>query len=340
MSTVIFQIKKGAPTSYTISQREVMAEKPETGEFKYIGYYRGQDTIFVEDIDNSDLRPTKVPPFTFNPTRNKCELRFDDRDKALYTYIMSHPNYEKTYELYSEEIESEKTLGKANAIEKAFEYIKESDALKIRALGLAVLGLSTYNKPVSTISAKLKDKAINKPKEIILACEDELFENRFIASLALCSGIVKTNNTMTAIVWADNNGRLINIATGEDFITKFAKHLGEKNPENQSLLQELGTRLALNKKEKTSRSAEADEIAKLKAQLAAANLDKEIAEGKLLKEEKQVEKQVNTEPTPEDLALMELRGFYKEVLGKNVPFRYQNDADWMHKKIDVAQKEN
>ena len=83
-----------------------------------------------------------------------------------------------------------------------------------------------------------------------------------------------------------------------------------------------------------------DEIAKLKAQLAAANLDKEIAEGKLLKEEKQVEKQVKTEPTPEDLALMELRGFYKEVLGKNVPFRYQNDADWMHKKIDVAQKEN
>lgn len=331
MSIVIFQIKEGAPTSVSLSQKGVMAKRPDTGQLKYIGYYKGQDSIFVEDINNKDLQESEVPPFVLNQSRNKCELRFDDGDTQLYKYLTSRPGYGSFYELYSEAIESQRKLGKAEAIEKALELIKESDELKIRALGLAVLGVNAYNQNLIIIKSDLKEKAINSPNEVIKACEDELFENKFIASLALCSGIVETNSTMTAIVWADNKGRLINIATGEDFITKFAKHLSEKNPENQSLLQELGTRLELSKKAKSTKSKEADEIAKLKEQLAQAQMEKEIAEGKLAKVSSSEEIE---EPSLEQLAILELREKYKEVVGKNAPFTYHNNIEWMQAKID------
>lgn len=335
MSIVVFDYKKAAPTSFHLKQKEVMAIKPGTDELKFIGYYKGQKSIFTEEVleKNKDLKPSVVPDFVLNPTRNKCELRFDDADKALLNYMKTHPDYNKRYEMYSEEIESEKLLSKTESIEKALDYVRESDELKIRALGLAVLGLSSYNKAPSIIKAQLKEKAINKPKEVITACEDDLYENKFIASLALCSGIVKTNNTMTAIVWADNNGRLLNIATGEDFITKFAKHISEKSPESQSLLQEIGKRLDLTKKEKSAKTKEAQRIADLEAKLAQMQEDLEISQSKEAKKEVDEE-----ELTLEKLAIVELREKYKEVIGKNAPFTHNNNIEWMQQKIDEKEE--
>lgn len=328
MGIVTFQIKEGSPNSYHLPQTEVMAVHPKTNQLKHIGYFRGQNSIFLEDINNKDLKPSKVPDFVFNPERNKCELRFNDKDTALMSYIESHPFFiNGVYERYSEEIENYKNLEKAEYIEEALSYVNESDDLKIQALGLSVLGIDeAYKKTPGTIKSLLKTKSISDPKQIINAYKDELFENKFIASLALCSGIVETNNTMTAIVWGDNKGRLINIATGEDFITKFAKHLSEKSPESQALLQELGTRLELSKKAKSNQNKEADEIAELKAKLANAEMEREIAEKKLAGA-------IKSEPTLEELALLELREKYKEVVG-NVPPRYQNDAEWLQSKID------
>ena len=336
MSIVVFEVKKGSPTSWTLRQRDVMAEKPGTGELKYIGYYRGHNSIFTEDINNKDVKPSKVPAFILNPTRNKCELRFDDRDKALFKYVTSHPDYPKKYVMYSIDIESQEKLSKSEAIEKALDYIKESDGMKIRALGLAVLGMSSYGKSLITTKADLKEKAINKPQEVIKACEDPLFENKFVASMAICSGIVKTNSTMTAIIWADNNGRILNIATGEDFVTKLAKHISNNTPESQSLLQEMGKRLELTKKEKTEKSKDAI-IAELREELAKKSNGSEPKE--------QTEKASNIEvKEPEEvdikkLAILEVRARYKEVMQKNIPFQYQNNMEWMQKKINEKEQE-
>lgn len=334
MSLVIFQVKNGAPTSYTLKRYNVTATDPETGVLKNIDYFKGQSTIFKDEIleKNKNLKPTKVPEFVFNPMRNKCELRFDDSDQNLYKYLTTRSDFNVKYEIYSEDIENERKLGKAEKIEKALDYVKESDELKIRALGLAVIGLSSYNKPISSIKATLKDKAINKPKEIILACEDSLFENKLIASLAICSGIVKTNATMTAVVWADNNGRLLNIATGEDFITKFAQHISEKTPQSESLLQEIGKRLDLKKQMKESKSAEANEIAKLKAKLAATQEALEISQSKSKSPEPTEEEK--EEASLKELAILEMRERYTEVTGKNLSIRFQNDMDWMEEKIN------
>lgn len=337
MSIVIFDIKDGAPTSYHLKQREVLAPNKE-GQLKFIGYYRGQNSIFTEDIDNKDIKPSKVPDFVFNPTRNKCELRFDDRDSALLTYITTHPYHAiGKYELYSEDIENKRKLGKAELVEKALDFVKESDDLRIRALGLTVLGLSTYNQPTGTVKALLKDDAINKPKNIIDACESDLFENKFIASLALCSGVVKTNATKTAIVWADNQGRILSIATGEDFITKFAQHISRKSPESEALLQEIGNRLELTKKEKASQNAEASKIAELEAKLAQMQEDLEISQSREAKVEPTQEEKA--EATLQELAIMEMRDKYTEVTGKNLSIRYQNDMEWMQTKMDEHLKE-
>lgn len=337
MSIVVFEVTKGAPTSWRLPQKEVMAEKPGTGELKHIAYYRGQSSIFVEEVTSvhKELKPNKVPDFTLNPTRNKCELRFDDKDKALFKYITTHPYYKKgRYVMYSEEIESKKLLSKAEAIEKALDYIKEPNDLKLRAIGLSVLGYNIYGKAISIIKAQLKEKAINNPKEIIRACEDDLFDNKYTVSLALCSGIIKTNNTMTAIVWADNEGRILNIATGEDFIEKLAKYLSQKTAESRALLQEIGSRLNLAQEQEEAETAEAKRIKELEEKLAAIETDYEIVKGKnekLAKANEQLVKETN--PSLEDMALEEARKRYKDLIGKIVPIRYHNNLEWIEKKI-------
>ena len=310
-----------------------MAEKPSTGELKYIGYYRGHNSIFTEDINNKDIKPARVPAFVLNPSRNKCELRFDDRDRALLEYMKAHPYYKKgKYVMYSEEIEYSKKLSKSEAIERALDYIKEGDDLKVRALGMAVLGISAYGKSLLSTKAILKEKAIAKPNEIIKACEDELFNNKFVASMAICSGIIKTNSTMTALVWADNNGRIMNIATGEDFITKLAKKISDKSPESESLLQEMGNRLELTKQQKDGKTKEEQRIAELEAKLAKAEEEKEQ-----LKMAKQIEVNDPNDLSLEKLAIEEMREKYKSVIG-NVPPRYQNDIEWMQKKIEEKEE--
>lgn len=327
MSVVVFQIKKGAPNTFSLNQKGVMAKKPETGDLKYINYFKGQDSIFEEDINNKDIKPEKVPSFELNQSRNRTELRFDSSDKQLYNYLISRPGYNTVYELYSQEIESQRILSKADSVEKALEYIKEGDEVRLRALGLSILGIETYNQSVTIIKANLKETAISKPKKIIDSREDPLFENKFIASLAICSGIVKTNATMTAIVWGDNNGRIMGIATGEDYITKLAKTISTDNSEGKALLQELGTRLELNKKEKHIRKGESDEIAKLKALLEESEMNRQIAENKLAKSPTE-------EKTMNDMLVEELQNQYKELTGNEAPTRYKNDTNWLQKKID------
>mgnify|MGYP000368520285 CR=1 FL=1 len=334
MSIVIYDYLNGAPNSYHLKQNEVLAEN-KNGELKYIGYYRGQDSVFKEELKNDDIKPSVVPDFVFNPTRNKCELRFDDRDKALLEYMETHPYKNFKYALYSEEKEFEAKLSKAESIEKALDYIKESDDTRMLALGLSVLGMTSYGKTPLTVKSLLKDKAINSPKLVIKACEDDLFENKFIASLALCSNVVKTNSTMTAIVWSDNNGRILNIATGEDFVTKFAQYISEKTPESQSILQEIGKRVELTKKKKENKNKEANRIAELEAKLAQAEQDLEISRGK-----EAVEVKTDEEISLEKMAILEVREKYKALLGKNAPFKNNNDIEWMHQKMDEYRLSN
>jgi hypothetical protein len=336
MSIAIFDITEGAPTSYHLPQREVMAEHPETNQLKHIGYFRGQNTIFLEEIKNKDLKQSKVPDFIFNPERNKCELRFNDRDAALLTYIESHPFFKQgKYVRYSEEIENERKLGKAESIEKALILVSEGDDLRVRALGLAVLGLSSYQQTTGSVKALLKDKAVNKPLEVIKACNDDLFENKFIASLAICSNILKTNNTNTAIIWGDNNGRVLSIATGEDFITKLAQHIGQKSPESEALLQEIGKRLKLSEKSQKKVDDEASEIQILKAKLAQAQEDLEISQSrtKNLTPSKAEQDALDAK----EFELLELRDKYTAVTGKELSFKFLNNVEWMTKKIEEAE---
>jgi hypothetical protein len=319
MGLVTFQVKKGRPTSWVLRQREVMAIKPETNEKKYIGYYKGTNILYSEDVTNKDLKASVVPDFTFNASRNKCELSFDDSDKALLNYLKAHPEYNKTFEQYSEEIESEKVLGRSETIKKALSIVSESDDLRIQALGLTVLGMSAFGKKTSVIKAKLNEKAIDRPKEVINAREDTLFEQKFISSLAICSGVIKTNNTMTALVWSDNNGLILNLATGENFVEKLARHLADNSKHAASLLQEIGNRMETEAKVTSTSGKDYVDV------LEAKNKQLE-AELRALK---------GNDGASEELKAV--REQYARVTGKDVHWSKKNDLDWMLKKIEEAE---
>lgn len=238
MSVVVFQVKGIAPTSWKLRQNGVMAYKKDSG-LKFINYYKGQDSIFEEDITNKDIKASRVPDFTFNMSRNKTELVVNKQDTALINYLKAHPDFNKGFEIYSEEIESQKKLTEYEKKEKALEYIKESNEVKFKALALAYLGYDYFGKDYSTLSAKLKEMAFESPDKILSERESGHFENKYISALAFCSEVVKSNSSYTSIVWTEGEGKILEIAQGENAIEKLSRFLLTKTAESEALLKEV-----------------------------------------------------------------------------------------------------
>ena len=69
MAKVIFRLtlEGKTPSTWELPQTNVMGLKEGKGK-KFIDYYPGEDSCFVEDIQakNKDLRPSKVPLFQYN----------------------------------------------------------------------------------------------------------------------------------------------------------------------------------------------------------------------------------------------------------------------------------
>lgn len=318
MGIVIFQVKKGSPTSLTIKQRDVMAKRK--GELKYINYYKGQEKVFVEDITNKDLKPSRVPAFQLNVARNKCELRFDDSNKGLYNYLKAHPSYGRVYEEYSEEIESRQKTEKADQLSKALNYVSESDPKRVKSLGLCILGTSVYGKTASVVRGLLKEKAISSPNFVISMREGENYESKFLVALALNSGIIKTNDTMTAVVWTENNGRIVGIASGEDFISKLATYIREDGPDNISVRDELKKRLDITEASEGAKFTDDEEKRKLHAKI------------------KELESELQAKAHNDEME--EIREKYKKVSGKGISPAYINNKEWLLEKTEEYLLEN
>ena len=327
MGIRVFQVKKGSPTSWRVPQKEQMAIKPGTNERKFIAYYKGLNTVFVEDVTNKDLKPSKVPDFVLNPTRNKCELRFDDSDSALLKYLTTHTGNGKLWEEYSEDIDSDRKLQKSSNVKKALDIVSDTDELRIKALGLAIIGIETFGKSVKVIRAMLEEKAIESPKFVIDASSDPLYEKKIISSLAIASGIVKTNDTMTSLVWGDNRGIILNIATGEDYIEKLAKYINESNPQSQSILQEIGSR---QKSMKFNNESDSSKLSAVEQE--NERLRKEIEALKGQSSQTVVAPSEDLDGVPEEI--VRARTLYLEKFGKEVHWSKKNDYDWMMKKIE------
>ena len=346
MAKVIFRltIEGKTPSTWELPQTNVMGLKEGKGK-KFIDYYPGEDSCFVEDIQakNKDLRPSKVPLFEYSVSSKQTELAVDEQNVALIRYLKTHPWFGVKYSIFSKDGQAKKDLSEFENVEKALELIKESDELKVKAISMAIFGLQSFNKSYTQCAAELKAKAIREPQVIIVAMEAPNYETKYVAGLAFVSGIIKLNPTHTAIIWNDNEGVILHVAQGENGLDKLTNFLTNESKEAQVLLQEFNTRLE-RKERMVARSEDADkvisekdaEIAALKKQLEDA---KKANENKIeapktkyvdVVDEDENEEDENTENVS---VLEQLQNDYKEKFGKEAPIAYKNNEVWLAKKL-------
>ena len=338
MAKVIFRLnlQGKTPSTWSLPQSNVMAPKDEKGN-KFIAYYPGEDSCFVEDIvaKNKDLRPADVPLFEYNVSSKQTELAVDEKNIALIRYLKTHPWFGVKYSIFSKDGQAKKDLTEFENVEKALELIKESDELKVQAISMAIFGLSSFNKSYTQCAAELKAKAIREPLVIIQAMEATNYETKYVSGLAFVSNIIKLNPTHTAIVWADSSeGVILHVAQGENGLDKLTNFLTNESKEAQVLLQEFNTRLE-RKERMAARSEDSGkllsekdaEIAELKRQLAESNkptapiVTEKVAEDL----EEKAEKEKST--------LEQLQEDYENKFGKEAPIAYKNNEVWLAKKL-------
>ena len=339
MAKVIFRltIEGKTPSTWELPQTNVMGLKEGKGK-KFIDYYPGEDSCFVEDIQakNKDLRPAKVPLFQYNAQTKQTELAVDETNLALMNYLKTHPWFGVKFKLFSKQKEAEESLAEYQNVEKALELIKESDELKVKAISMAVFGLQSFYKTYTQCAAELKAKAIREPLVIIQAMEATNYETKYVSGLAFVSNIIKLNPTHTAIVWADSSeGVILHVAQGENGLDKLTNFLTNETKEAQVLLQEFNTRLE-RKERMAVRSEDSDkllsekdrEIAELKRQLAEST--KTTAP---IVAEKVVEELEEEVPEKGKSTLEQLQEDYVNKFGKEAPIAYKNNEVWLAKKL-------
>ena len=340
---VIFRltIEGKTPSTWELPQTNVMGIKEGKGK-KFIDYYPGEDSCFVEDIQakNKDLKSAKVPLFQFNSQSRQTELAVEESNLALINYLKTHPWFGIKFNVFSKEKEAKESLAEFENVEKALDLIKESDEIKIKAIAMAVFGLSSFYKTEYQCAAELKAKAIKDPKVIIDAMTAPNYETKFVAGLALVSEVIKINPTHTAIVWKDNDGVILHIAQGENGLDKLTNFLTNESREAQILLQEFNTRLE-RKERMIARSEDADKVISEKdAEIAA--LKKQLEDAKKANENKieapktkedVVNEDEEDENTENVSVLEQLQNDYKEKFKTEVPIRYKNDEVWIAKKL-------
>jgi len=257
----------------------------------------------------------------------------------------------------NEDLLDENKLADYDKIEKAFSLIKETDDIKVKAIALVVFKIDAHGWTPTKAKAELKEKATKNPDVIINAIEADGYEARYLAALAFYSGIVKDNNTSTAVVWNDENqSEILKLAVGENGIQKLGEKLSVSNDESNLILQQIGTKLtALNTPPaaenfkvknaemvsgKTAEQIAAEAVEAYKASLPPAKTEAEI------RAEILAESAANaTDTTPVDTPatdtvtfdntdLVQVQAKYKEVLGKEAPVNKKNNIDWLNAEIE------
>ena len=319
-------IGENQPSTFSMRVHGTMGLKD--GMLKEIGYYKGYDSPFKEDViaKNKEAKKDRPPVFTFKKHINATTLEVRESDIALINFIEKQEDYGKKFERYSESIESTRKLSGYGEIEKALSIVNESDDYRTKALGLCIIGFETYGMDTIIITEKLKKLAFDSPKMVIDQYESVNFDNKLLVSLAICSNVLEINDNQTAIQWVNGKGRVLGIATGEDTVMKMTEFISSQTPESNAVMQEIGKRLDKIISKKVLAQKEESKVKSLEEKI------KEL-EARLAGKEELSNIEVVEEPIDEsDIDLLDLNGaqfMYKQQLKKPVPMRYKNDLDWI-----------
>ncbi|MCP1996654.1 hypothetical protein [Flavobacterium sp. HSC-61S13] len=334
------------PQSWSPKQYDLMIEKPGEG-LKFIGYYPGQTDIYEEDIlkKNKDAQKSLVPPFEFNNGTNRTELVVKNSNVALIKWLTSHPDYDKKFSIFSEELESEKALASFENKEKALALINKEDINELRAIAMLIFGYDAYNWTEVHAKSKLKALAFNDPDKIISKIVKADYQSQYIASMAYIVGVVKNNIGHTAVIWTDNEQAIINVAVGENGNEKLGNLLASDSDNARNTLQEISTRIdaktkqsiGLIKNDSSAILSQKDATINAKDQ-ELANKDREIEELRQLLKNNAALASTGTitesVTTPMALSLDQAQALYLEKKGVAAPVNKKNDLTWLLDKIN------
>lgn len=364
--TVIFRLIDKTSHSWSIKDGTAMKD----GTLKNTHYRPGVTSIFDEDNEKSAVQPQWVTlSYNNNPSDPACEIVVPEENKLLITFLKSLYHFGKVYKIHDAKGNAELKAANFDKISEALTLVDESDDLKRKAMAVAILGFDYFDKDPSFIKADLKEKAVKEATKIIEAFNAPDYQSKFLVSLAYVNGIVKNNDTNTAVVWANGEGLIISVAVGDNPINKMTELLGSGSAQAETLLQELGVRVNKsdkgetknndvdNGKELAAKDLELSEkdkqIEELKKQLAAKNEPKQetpaanvtagsdnpggSATEEVTDDKKTIEEKVegNQNAKVEAPTLEELQEEYLSLSGsKMLPPNQKNDAVWLLKKIN------
>jgi hypothetical protein len=324
------------------------------GVAKFINYWPGSNSIFDEDNKESIVKP-KAVIFRYNDIISDpgVEIVVPNENKVLIDYLKAHPYFNIHYKIHNQNEIDEQKSQDYDKIEEALSLIKETDDTKVQAIALAVFGIDAYGWLPSKAKASLKEKAVTSPAYVIEQLGSSDYYSKYLAALAVYSGIIEEDYTRSAVVWNDSQkGTILAIAKGESGILKLAELLASESHESKVLLQEIGTRIdAKNSSErKFTASDNLTNAAPVKSEKEIADeaIEKYKASlGDNVKTEEQLRAEIRAEILAEvanntgnvsSETIEQIQELYKEVTGNEAPARFKNDADWLKAKIAETKK--
>lgn len=263
MNTVTYRLKNITPKTWALKVKNAFGKKDINGYIadKPIGYFVGKDSCFVED--NPETKESAVPEFEFNESTGKTELVVPETNRALINYLETHAWFNKKYIRFDADADAKRDLERFESTEKALDFLKNKTGDDVIALGLLVIGNHAINMGEQNVLRELKYLAFNSPENILKVTNNLDFDVLIIGASAFVKGIVKTNDTKTAVVWEDSLGVIVRVAKGEKPIEKLSEFLTNQTDEARTTLQEMGNRV--NGTKVTNNDSE-DEIEELRKQ--------------------------------------------------------------------------
>lgn len=298
------------------------------GILKSISYRPGASSIYDEDNKKSAARRKSVV-FKYNEKKHDPALEIDvpNANSLLLQFLLEHQDFGKVYEIYNEDQVNLDKVAKFGKIEKALGYIGDGGDDEIKASALTVFGLEYFVRSIAKCKIALKEKAMTDPDTIIRAYEAPNFYNKYMVSLMYCSGVIKNNDSHTAVQWADTGNAILTVATGESGIEKLTEFISRENSDSITLLQEFQARY--EQLEQKKKEAKFDSST---AKKELSEKDKEIAELKKLLAAKE-EVVTDTVDKYKDVTLDEAVALYKELKGEEVPTSKLTNLAWILKQL-------
>lgn len=318
---VTFKLMNGKTRgAWQLGIKGMMAKKD--GYLKKVQYVPGSDSIFAED-HKGDEKP-------ISPWFEDGFLKVHKDNKVLLQIIYQHSGYNKDFEKVDADREADKALRRMELQELALAKVNVAEEMELRANAVVLVGHSALTMSEKVTRMTVKRMAFDQPQKLLDAMNAVDYRGKYIAALSVLREVVLINPSRTAVTWKDGK-TIVNVAAGQDPITKLGVFLSGDDEQAVVTLQTLGEEIKNSyrfKKDITGEEEIQEIIEGKKEEIAPNELD--LPEAPFAEYADKTKQEVAL--TPEE-TIEELRMNYKATYDKEVPHNKKNDAPWMKKKI-------